>query len=163
MGAHWGGAPASLHELRGFYVYLLWCMHGASLSSRRSYLNQWVEVESECEKVKLPVEVERLVTFVKAGVGNWSHDLDTCSLATCTGEYSHRFRSPMVSSDSDTLNFDFGGSLPEQTPRSDPHIRQTDWCRRFLEGTGDISDRMLQVLDLMGKLHLNLPFCRVET
>ena len=62
-----------------------------SLGSRRSYLNQWAEVELECEKVKLPVEVEHLVTFVKAGVGNWSRYLDACSLATCTSEYSHRF------------------------------------------------------------------------
>ena len=66
----------------------------SSLSSRRSYLNRWAEVESECEKVKLPVEVEHLVTFIKVGVGNWSRDLDTCSLVTCTSEYSHHFRCP---------------------------------------------------------------------
>ena len=41
--------------------------------------------------MKLPVEIERLVTFIKVGVGNGSRDLDTCSLATHMGAYSHCF------------------------------------------------------------------------
>lgn len=47
-------------------------------------------------------------------------------------------------------------SIYEQTPCSDPHIQQTEWCQQFLEATGDISDRAL-ILKLMDKLHLNLP------
>jgi len=50
----------------------------SSLDSRRS-LSQAEgseEVESECEKKKLRFVIERLVTFVRAGVGNWPCDLD---------------------------------------------------------------------------------------
>jgi hypothetical protein len=82
-------------------------------------------------------------------------------------------------SDTDTSDIDSGEHLhdyDQHIPLSDPHIRQTDRCRQFLETTGDISDRvlqvlnlvdtdatchvsycMLQVLDLMDELHLNLP------
>ncbi|KAI9436547.1 hypothetical protein F5148DRAFT_1154490 [Russula earlei] len=65
-----------------------------------------------------------------------------------------------VPSDGDTSDSDHKAhedAAPERAPKSDPHIRQTDRCRQFLEDTGDISDRVLQVLDLMDKLHLNLP------
>ena len=65
-----------------------------------------------------------------------------------------------TTSDSETFDSDSDEPLSgthERTPSSDPHIRQTDRCRQFLDGTGDISDRVLQVLDLMDKLHLNLP------
>ena len=59
-------------------------------------------------------------------------------------------------SDSDSRE-PWASTVPEQTSRSDPHIQQTNRCRHFLEDTGDISDRVLQVLDLMDTLHLNLP------
>ena len=63
--------------------------------------------------------------------------------------------------DSDASDSDFEESwvstAPEQTSRSDPHIQQTNWCQHFLEETGDISECVLQVLDLMDILHLNLP------
>ena len=49
------------------------------------------QLESECEKERYQAEIGSLVTFVKVGVGNWSCDLDTCSLATHTGAYSHSF------------------------------------------------------------------------
>ena len=39
------------------------------------------QLESKCEKERYQAEIGSLVTFVKAGVGNWSRDLDTCSLA----------------------------------------------------------------------------------
>ena len=67
---------------------------------------------------------------------------------------------PTLSSDNDTSDSepdDLLSSIYEQTPRSDPHIQQTERCRQFLEATGDISDRVLQVLELMDELHLNLP------
>jgi len=65
-------------------------------------------------------------------------------------------------SDSNDSDSDFGLGQPlagtyEQIPSTDPHIRQTDRCRQFLEHTGDISKRVLQVLELMDELHLNLP------
>ena len=37
------------------------------------------QLELECEKERYRAEIGSLVTFVKAGVGNWSHDLDACS------------------------------------------------------------------------------------
>ena len=40
------------------------------------------QLESECEKEPYQAEIGSLVTFVKVGVGNWSCDPDTCSLAT---------------------------------------------------------------------------------
>ena len=33
------------------------------------------QLESECEKERYRAEIGSLVTFVKAGVGNWSRDL----------------------------------------------------------------------------------------
>ncbi|KAI9463394.1 hypothetical protein F5148DRAFT_1150289 [Russula earlei] len=52
-----------------------------------------------------------------------------------------------VPSDGDTSDSDHKAhedAAPERAPKSDPHIRQTDRCRQFLEDTGDISDRVLQ-------------------
>lgn len=43
------------------------------------------------------------------------------------------------------------------TPSIDPHRRQTLNFREFLAITGDISERVVEVLDLMDSLHLNLP------
>jgi hypothetical protein len=47
-------------------------------------------------------------------------------------------------------------SLPRQWS-SDPHIRQTESCRQFLENSGDITGRVLKILELMEQLHVNLP------
>ena len=47
--------------------------------------------------------------------------------------------------------------VDEPAPSSDPHLRHTDRCRQFLNNSGNISDRVLQVLALMDDLHLNLP------
>jgi len=65
-------------------------------------------------------------------------------------------------SDSDTsgLGSDTGGSLfsrHQHIPSSNPHVRQTESCRKFLDVSGDISGRVLEVLTLMDSLHLNLP------
>jgi len=64
-------------------------------------------------------------------------------------------------SDSDSTGSDSDSGIHErlfeQVPSSDPHIRQTDRCRKFLDNSGDISNRVLQVLALMDALHINLP------
>ena len=52
-------------------------MNGEGLVLVPDFLSQ---LESECEKEQYQAEIGSLVTFVKAGVGNWSRDLDTCSL-----------------------------------------------------------------------------------
>ena len=40
---------------------------------------------------------------------------------------------------------------------SDPHIRQTNACHRYLEASGDIFEHVIKILQLMEKLHVNLP------
>ena len=40
---------------------------------------------------------------------------------------------------------------------SDPHIRQTNSCRRRLESSGDIAERVVKILQFMEELHINLP------
>jgi hypothetical protein len=66
-----------------------------------------------------------------------------------------------TTSDGNTSDPDFEEPLAngthERTSSSGPHIQQTDRCRQFLAGTGNVLNRMLQILDLMDKLHINLP------
>jgi hypothetical protein len=66
-----------------------------------------------------------------------------------------------TTSDSNTSNSEYdrlqADGTNERNPSSDPHIRQTKRCRQFLDRAGDISNRVLQVLALMDKLHLNIP------
>ena len=62
-----------------------------------------------------------------------------------------------TTSEASDSNFEEYFTAAPETSRCDPHIRHTDRCRQFLDITGDISDRVLQVLDLMEILHLNLP------
>ena len=47
--------------------------------------------------------------------------------------------------------------MSQGTSASDPHIRHTDACRQFLDASGDITERVIKILDLMDDLHVNLP------
>jgi hypothetical protein len=40
---------------------------------------------------------------------------------------------------------------------SDPHSRHTNNCRKFLETSGDIAERVVNILKFMEELHVNLP------
>jgi hypothetical protein len=54
----------------------------------------------------------------------------------------HRSALSALSSNSDTLDSDYKGSMDgihERTPSTDPHIRRTDWCQQFLVDTSNIS------------------------
>jgi hypothetical protein len=61
------------------------------------------------------------------------------------------------SSDSDSEPPASAGTEHQTRTSADPHLRQTDRCRKYLEATGDISERVIEVLNLMESLHLNLP------
>jgi hypothetical protein len=50
---------------------------------------------------------------------------------------------------------DLALAMSQGTP--DPHLRQTNACRRHLEASGDIVERVVKILQLMEELHVNLP------
>ena len=100
-------------------------------------------------------DIERLVTFDRAGVGHLSRALIHDQTRRCieaqlvlVAQRSHRSRLPSKAA--------LGMSQGERRT-SDPHLGQTNACRRFLEATGDLAERVVKILDLMDELHVNLP------